>query len=92
MTNLRILKKRDGSFITQQCTGVVEGIWTWENIPIVEEPEAEKSLEQTMYEAWMKACGSHKTWECETEKWKGYYRIEAQAAEQYLLSKGWRRP
>ena len=96
MTSLRILKKRDGSFEIQrklECHHEYSEAWVHdETLPIVEEHEPEKGLEQTMYEAWIKACGSNNTWESETEKWKSYYRIEAQAAKAWFLAHGWKEP
>lgn len=110
MTNLRILKKRDGSQVVQfhKETGKPHDPYTcesWHDLPIVdeegsllksqakpvsEEPKPERSLAQVLYESFVPV---------EVISWNNLhidvqdkYKYASQAAEQYFLSKGWRRP
>lgn len=94
MTNLRILKKRDGSQVFQEyvpyaLTGEQMGQagTRWQDIPILEEPEPEKSLAQVLFEVfdWGKGLSPYYShWDMLTD--------QANEIEKYLLSKGWRKP
>lgn len=86
MTNLRIIKKRDGSQILMWCycdelrneAHRLGGDCHLRDIPIVEEPEPEKELAEVLLKKYSEF-GS--TWE-----------EVAQAAEAWFRSHGWKEP
>ena len=91
MSNLRILKKRDGSQQVEEhpdpyghnictCPKVMCQFWHKQDIPIVEEPEAEKSLNDKLHDIYLKGSGR--------DPWDDV----AQAAEAWFLTHGWKEP
>ena len=94
MSNLRILKKRDGSQVVQElhnkpcCGGEHQPFWLDLKVPIVEESKPEKSLAQVLYET---LCGG-KASNWEKFSYRNDYEATAQAAMDYLEKEGWRRP
>ena len=91
MTNLRILKKRDGSVMGQRMGCTLPDCFKWHDdpsIPIVEEPEPDKELAQVLYQNHY-ALGEL--------DWKAFPYKEiwirtAQAAKAWFLAHGWREP
>ena len=87
MSNLRILKKRDGSQVVQ--TLMIDD--KWQDLPIVEEA-SKKSLAQVLFETFQIHFTPGYKWENASYDVKQASKAQANAAREYLEKEGWRRP
>lgn len=95
MSNLRIFVKRNGEKVVQKRTcrydqepcNCPDEITTWKDLPIVHEPEEEKSFGQVAYDMWQ-ASGTGATYPDYTSGWE---RV-AQAVLSEARKRGWKEP
>ena len=99
MSNLRILKKLDGSVELQSLVATSVGgsceYWAKVGVDITVEKQPEppkKSLAQVLYEVEQEALGYHLGWENTYGQIKRIYEDKAKAAISYLEKEGWRKP